>query len=77
MLILTRKVNEKIVIGDNIVVTLIEVKGDQVKLGVEAPKNVKVFRQEVFDAIQTENRQAATTISSMPDLSRFNLKKCF
>ncbi|MBE6349442.1 MAG: carbon storage regulator CsrA [Spirochaetaceae bacterium] len=75
MLILTRKVNEKIVIGDNIVVTLIEVKGDQVKLGVEAPKNVKVFRQEVFDAIQTENRQAATTISSMPDLSRFNLKK--
>ena len=75
MLILTRKVNEKIVIGDNIVVTLIDVKGDQVKLGVEAPKNVKVFRQEIFDAIQTENKQAVTTITNMPDLSRFNLKK--
>lgn len=75
MLILTRKINEKIVIGDDIVVTLIDVKGDQVKIGVEAPKNVKVFRQEVFDAIQTENKQAVTTISNIPDLSRYNVKK--
>ena len=53
MLILSRKVDEKIKIGDNITITLIEVRGDQVKIGVEAPKNVKVFRQEVFNAIQT------------------------
>lgn len=59
MLILSRKIDEKIRIGDDIIITLIEVHGDQVKIGVEAPKHVKVFRQEVFDAIQTENQAAA------------------
>jgi carbon storage regulator len=59
MLILSRRVNEKIVIGDDIVVSVVEVRGDQVKLGIEAPRNVKVFRQEVFDAIQEENKKAA------------------
>lgn len=58
MLILSRKIDEKIRIGEDIVITLIDVHGDQVKIGVEAPKNVKVFRQEVFDAIQSENRAA-------------------
>lgn len=60
MLILSRKIDEKIKIGDDITITLIDVHGDQVKIGVEAPKNVKVFRQEVFDAIQNENKAAAT-----------------
>jgi carbon storage regulator len=59
MLILSRRVNEKIVISDDIVVSVVEVRGDQVKLGIEAPRNVKVFRQEVFDAIQEENKKAA------------------
>lgn len=59
MLILSRRVNEKIVIGDEIVVSVIEVRGDQVKLGIEAPRSVKVFRNEVFEAIQAENRAAA------------------
>ena len=59
MLILARRVNERIVIGDNIVVSVVEVRGDQVKLGIEAPRDVKVFRQEVYDAIQEENRRAA------------------
>lgn len=58
MLILSRKIDEKIQIGDNITITLIDVHGEQVKIGVEAPKNVKVFRQEVFDAIQKENQAA-------------------
>lgn len=58
MLILSRKLDEKIKIGDDITITLIDVHGDQVKIGVEAPKNVKVFRQEVFDAIQSENKAA-------------------
>ena len=71
MLILSRKVDEKIKVGDDITITIIEVRGDQVKIGVEAPKHVKVFRQEVFDAIQTENKAAATQIS--PD----QLKKLF
>ena len=59
MLILSRRLNEKIVIGDDIVVSVVEVRGDQVKLGIDAPRNVKVFRQEVFDAIQEENKKAA------------------
>ena len=71
MLILSRKVDEKIKIGDNITSTLIEVRGDQVKIGVEAPKNVKVFRQEVFNAIQTENREAAANSQTLEALSKF------
>jgi carbon storage regulator len=58
MLILSRKIDEKIRIGEDIIITLIDVHGDQVKIGVEAPKSVKVFRQEVFDAIQMENKAA-------------------
>ena len=58
MLILSRKIDEKIKIGNDITITLIDVHGDQVKIGVEAPKDVKVFRQEVFDAIQMENKAA-------------------
>lgn len=63
MLILSRKIDQKIHIGDDIVITLIDVKGDQVKIGVEAPSNVKVYRQEVFEAIQSENKAAASQIS--------------
>ena len=63
MLILSRKIDQKIRIGDDIVITLIDVKGDQVKIGVEAPSNVKVYRQAVFEAIQSENKAAASQIS--------------
>ena len=58
MLILSRKIDEKIKIGNDITLTIIEVKGEQVKIGVEAPKNVKVYRQEVLEAIQKENKAA-------------------
>lgn len=61
MLILSRKIDEKIKIGNDITITVIGVNGDQVKVGVEAPKNVKVFRQEVFEAIQQENKKAAAS----------------
>jgi len=71
MLILSRRVNEKIVIGENVVVSIIEVRGDQVKIGIDAPKTVKVFRQEVFDAIQSENRRAAA--ASAVDLPRIDI----
>ena len=66
MLILSRRVNEKIVIGDDVVISVVEVRVDQVKLGIEAPRNVKVFRQEVFDAIQEENRRAAASPAQLP-----------
>ena len=65
MLILSRKIDEKIKIGDEITITLIDVHGDQVKIGVEAPKSVKVFRQEVFDAIQKENKAAVAPENNM------------
>ena len=49
MLVLTRRVNERIVIGDDITVTVLEVRGDQVRIGIEAPRDIKVFREEVLD----------------------------
>ena len=58
MLILSRKTVQQIKIGDDITLTIIEIRGDQVKIGVEAPKSIKVFRQEVFSAIKSENTAA-------------------
>jgi len=72
MLILARKVNERIIIGDDIEISVVDIKGDQVKLGINAPRSVKVYRQEVFEAIQEENRKAAETTSrDIPSLSEF------
>ena len=68
MLILSRKVNEKVVIGDDITVSIIEVRGDQVRIGIDAPKNVKVFRQEVFDAITAENKAASLSGTVIPQI---------
>ena len=68
MLILARKVNEKIMIGDDISISIIDIRGDQVRLGVDAPKNVKVFRKEVFDAIKAENKAAMESTPIIPNL---------
>ncbi|TVR68943.1 MAG: carbon storage regulator [Spirochaetaceae bacterium] len=61
MLILARKSNERIMIGTDIEISVVEIRGDQVKLGIVAPASVKVYRREVFDAIQAENQEAART----------------
>jgi carbon storage regulator len=68
MLILSRKINEKIMIGDDISISIIEIRGDQVRIGVDAPKSVKVFRQEVFAAIKAENKAAAESAANIPEL---------
>jgi carbon storage regulator len=68
MLILSRKIDEKIMIGDDISISIIEIRGDQVRIGVDAPKTVKVFRQEVFDAIKAENKAAAESKPVFPEL---------
>lgn len=60
MLVLSRKKNESIMIGDDIEVVIVEIKGDQIKLGVKAPRNVTVHRAEVYEEIQMENQKAAT-----------------
>lgn len=59
MLVLTRQRDESIIIGDNIIVTVIDIRGDKVRLGIEAPSEVPVHRQEVYEAIQRENKKAA------------------
>lgn len=59
MLVLSRQRDESIIIGDNVVITVVDVRGDKVKLGIDAPKEISVHRREVYEAIQRENRQAA------------------
>ena len=54
MLILTRRVGETLMIGDNVTVTVLGLKGNQVRLGIDAPKNVEVHREEVYDRVQKE-----------------------
>jgi len=58
MLILTRKVNEAIMIGDQIEIMVVEVSGDQVRIGINAPRDIPVYREEVYDSIRRENVNA-------------------
>ena len=58
MIVLSRKKNESIVINGNIIVTVIDVRGDKVRLGIEAPREVSVYRQEVWEAVQRERKGA-------------------
>jgi len=61
MLVLTRKVNQSIVIGEGIEVVVLEVRGEQVRLGIKAPRDVAVHRKEIFEQIQSENEAASGT----------------
>jgi carbon storage regulator len=75
MLVLSRKKNESIIICDNITVTVIEIRGDKVRLGIEAPKDVTVHRREVYEAIHAQDRpQGSSTDPSAarigPDAGR-------
>ena len=59
MLVLTRKIGEGIIIGDDITLKIVEIKGGTVRLGIDAPRNKKIHRQEVYDRIVAENKDAA------------------
>jgi carbon storage regulator len=59
MLVLSRQRDESIMIGDNIVVTIVDIRGDKVRLGINAPSEIPVHRQEVYEAIQRENLRAS------------------
>jgi len=61
MLVLSRHRDESIMIGDNVVVTIVDIRGDKVRLGIDAPQDIPVHRQEVYDAIQREMRRATKT----------------
>lgn len=71
MLVLTRKIGERIVINDNIVLTIVDIKGDNIRFGVDAPKEVKIYRGELYDAIVAENKQSAQPT----DLSKLDMLK--
>ena len=64
MLVLSRKKDESIMIGDQIEIKILAVDGEQIKLGIVAPKTVKVHRSEVFEAIQAQNKEALSASSS-------------
>lgn len=73
MLVLTRKKHEKILIGDSIIVTVVAVERDQVRIGITAPRNIKVYREELAVEISRANREAAAT--EIPDLSALLAKR--
>ncbi|XXM72053.1 carbon storage regulator CsrA [Lysinibacillus sphaericus] len=65
MLVLTRKTGESIQIGEDIEISVVAVKGDQVKLGINAPKNVEIHRKEIYLTIQEENAEASKGIDNL------------
>lgn len=73
MLVLSRKINQSIVISDNIEIMLVDIRGDQIKLGINAPKNVKIFRKEVYEEIESQNLEASkeATADKLNILSNF------
>lgn len=68
MLILARKKDERIIIDDHIEISIVEIKGDQVKIGIKAPRSVKIFRHEVYLAIQEANKAAAKSSTELPSI---------
>lgn len=73
MLALSRKLNESIIIGNDIEITILEIKGEQVKIGINAPKSVPVYRKELYVQIQESNKEAAST-GINPDVFKELLK---
>ena len=70
MLVLTRKLGESIAIDDHIKIVVVQIKGKQVRLGIKAPKETKIHREEVYQAIQDQNTAASQ--SSLDDLAQLN-----
>ena len=71
MLALTRKAGERIVIGDSITITVVDVKGESIRLAIDAPREIKIYRGELYDAIVAENKQSTVSI----ELSKMDLLK--
>jgi carbon storage regulator len=65
MLVLTRRPGESIVVGDNIVITVIEIKGGQVRIGIDAPREVDVYREEIYEQVRQENLAAIANVDQI------------
>ena len=65
MLVLTRKPRQQIMIGDNIIVNVVEVQGENVRIAIDAPRDIKIYRGEIYRAIQEENQKAAAQIGDL------------
>jgi carbon storage regulator len=77
VLVLSRRIGESIVIGNQVTITVLEVRGDQVRIGIDAPRDVQVHREEVWQQLQEENERAASTaertrrlVARMPQAAR-------
>jgi carbon storage regulator len=68
MLIITRRPGEKIVLGDDVVVTVMEISGQTARIGIDAPKALPVYREEIWEAVKAENEAAASADAVLPEL---------
>ena len=75
MLVLTRKTGEAIQIGDDIEITVVSIKGDQIKLGINAPKNIEIHRKEIYLEIQKENEDASKGILDLFSVLKMQISK--
>jgi len=75
MLVLSRKIDEKVLIGDDIEIVIVAVAGDNVRLGIKAPKDVKILRSEVYEEVQKQNMEAASVIRLQDDAVSAKLKQ--
>ena len=65
MLVLTRRPGESIVVGEDIVITVIEIKGGQVRIGIDAPRSVEVYREEIYEQVRQENLSAIANVEKI------------
>lgn len=68
MLVLTRKTGQKLIIADDIEITILETRGESVKIGINAPKNVTIFREEIYEEIRKTNKQATSSPSDLKNV---------
>ncbi|SJZ44141.1 carbon storage regulator CsrA [Selenihalanaerobacter shriftii] len=75
MLVLTRKKDESIMLGDDIEITIVDVGGGQVQLGIDAPQDVEIYRKEIYEEIKAENKEAAAVkVKNLSDILKFGDK---